>query len=497
MRYPCSVSSIPWAAAFAIAALSMPSALLAQTGRGGQVEVGAFGSFTRFDPAKLGFANKFGAGGRTGLFLSRLLSLEVAGDYTRSHETLPADEVGAARLAALALFNFRLLGPNQVYLGGGYERTSYRGARSGDENGLVLVLGDRLPLGGRTALRIEGRASYYPNSTLLGPEQAATNLGASIGLSIFAFGGPPRDADTDGIIDRRDQCADTPAGATVNAAGCPSDSDNDGFLNGLDQCPNTPTGAVVDRMGCPRDSDTDGVLDGIDVCPDTPTGAVVDENGCPSDTDADAVLNGLDQCPDTPAGAQVDGRGCATDQDSDGVLDGLDRCPDTPPDTEVDQVGCTVDLDEDADGVNDRGNRCPKTRPGEQVDAVGCPILFRVEAGQRRALVLTGVTFATNRSNLTETSYATLDEVSASLNANPEVRIEIAGHTDGTGSRGRNTELSLARALAVRAYLAQRGVSPDRMVARGYGPDQPIATNQTAEGRAQNRRVELRPLENQ
>jgi OOP family OmpA-OmpF porin len=149
------------------------------------------------------------------------------------------------------------------------------------------------------------------------------------------------------------------------------------------------------------------------------------------------------------------------------------------------------------DGVNDSRDRCPMTRPGEQVDAVGCPILFRVEEGRRRALVLTGVTFESNRSNLTETSYITLDEVAASLNANPEVRIEIAGHTDGTGSRQRNTELSLARALAVRAYLAQRGVSPDRMVARGYGPDQPIATNQTRDGRAQNRRVELRPVDNQ
>ena len=157
----------------------------------------------------------------------------------------------------------------------------------------------------------------------------------------------------------------------------------------------------------------------------------------------------------------------------------------------MDARGCIVERDTDNDGVMDGTDRCPLTRPGQQVDAVGCPILFAVEAGERRPLVLRGVTFASGRSTLTQSSYATLDEVAGSLIANPQVRIQITGHTDATGSRQRNIDLSLARALAVRAYLAQKGVAPSRMEARGMGPDQPIATNQTAAGRAQNRRVEI------
>jgi len=87
-----------------------------------------------------------------------------------------------------------------------------------------------------------------------------------------------------------------------------------------------------------------------------------------------------------------------------------------------------------------------------------------------------------------------LDQVAGSLVANPDIRIEIAGYTDNTGAAAVNTRLSQSRALAVRFYLARKGVSPARMVARGYGPTNPIGTNTTVAGRAQNRRVELHKL---
>ena len=98
---------------------------------------------------------------------------------------------------------------------------------------------------------------------------------------------------------------------------------------------------------------------------------------------------------------------------------------------------------------------------------------------------------------LTPVSYAILDEVAASLVAHSEVQIEIAGYTDHTGSPRINRILSQFRAEFVMAYLASRGVSPARMIARGYGADNPIASNYTEYGRAQNRRVELRALPNQ
>jgi OOP family OmpA-OmpF porin len=131
-----------------------------------------------------------------------------------------------------------------------------------------------------------------------------------------------------------------------------------------------------------------------------------------------------------------------------------------------------------------------------EVDGTGCQVVVE-EAIPRAPLVLRGVSFETGRSALTTESYAVLDEIAASLVERPDVQIEITGHTDNTGSRNTNVRLSRERAQAVRAYLAQRGVSPSRMVAVGAGPDQPIATNTTPEGRAQNRRVELRRIDNE
>lgn len=136
------------------------------------------------------------------------------------------------------------------------------------------------------------------------------------------------------------------------------------------------------------------------------------------------------------------------------------------------------------------------------MDANGCLVLFQPDvvsrptpgAPARPTLVLRGVNFQTARSALTTDSYVVLDAVAASLVANPEIRIEIAGYTDNTGPIGSNLRLSQARAAAVRAYLARKGVSPTRMYVRGFGPRSPLAPNTTAAGRAQNRRVELHKL---
>ena len=145
--------------------------------------------------------------------------------------------------------------------------------------------------------------------------------------------------------------------------------------------------------------------------------------------------------------------------------------------------------DADGDGVDDTKDKCPGTAAGTRVDAAGCPILF-TEA--KTPVVLRGVTFETGRSALKPDSYTILDIVAASLVANPNIKIEIGGHTDNTGASATNLRLSQARADAVRAYLATKGVGPERMVSKGYGASQPVAPNTTAAGRAQNRRVELR-----
>lgn len=484
--------------------IAFPLSGRAQTGAARQVELGAFGSYTRYDPSATSLSGRSGGGGRLGYYFSRLLSLEANGDYTVTELTPAGNDVTISRVGGTMLVHARAMG---LYLGAGYERLFYRGALATKSDGGHLVLGTLMSLGGRAAFRVEGRASYgtsLPSATTASDKPI--NFGGNVGLSIFAFGGPPRDADRDRVANKRDRCPDTPLGATVDPNGCPVDTDTDKVFDGLDACPGTPGGAVVDDKGCPVDTDNDTVFDGLDLCANTPMGATVDPNGCPVDGDKDGVFDGLDQCADTPTGATVDTAGCPTDQDQDKVFDGLDQCPDTPSGTEVDARGCTVPKDTDGDGVFDQQDRCPNTAAGTRVDAVGCPViqevvqaaarpLFQVVEGKAQPLILKGVNFRTGRSDLTPSSYTVLDEVAASLVANPTARIEIGGHTDATGARATNLRLSLGRAMAVRAYLVSKGVSTDRLVARGYGPDKPVADNRTVEGRAQNRRVELNLLQ--
>ena len=455
-----------------------------------QFELSAFGSFTRYDRA-FNLDNQMGGGARLGYFFNDVVGAELdAGYQSPSPKTGSASPTLALGSASLVL-NFGG-SRNVFYLLGGYSRLDFEKnpPYRFTDNAVHGALGDRVFFGDGAALRLEVRGIYAASTGFASGAWAGHVVG-SVGLSFFMGGGPPPDLDHDGIPDKRDACPNTPRGATVDQRGCPSDADHDGVYDGLDQCPNTPAGATVDAKGCPLDSDGDGVPDGIDQCGNTPTGVHVDAKGCSLDADGDGVADGIDQCPNTPPGATVDAKGCPLDSDGDGVPDGLDKCPNTPPGTEVDSVGCQRFKDSDGDGVDDTKDKCPGTAPGTKVDAAGCPILFTPE---RTPVILRGVTFETGKSALKPESNTVLDIVAQSLIANPDIRIEIAGYTDNTGSSATNLRLSQARAAAVQAYLASQGVAPGRMIAKGYGASSPIATNTTAAGRAQNRRVELHQL---
>jgi outer membrane protein OmpA-like peptidoglycan-associated protein/opacity protein-like surface antigen len=473
---------------FVLACAGMASPAPAQ--RAGQVELGVFGAYTRFDRA-FALENQFGGGGRLGYFFTNVFGIEVDASYQQPQASVGGGGATLLSGSASLVLNFGNE-RNLFYILGGFSRLDF-GAGAPyrfTDNGVHGAIGDRIFLGPSVALRGEVRATYAPQTGFAGGDWVGHVVG-SLGFSLFAFGRPPADTDHDTIADKRDACPTTPAGATVDARGCPSDSDHDGSYNGLDACPNTPAGAQTDPTGCPLDTDKDVVPDGIDQCPATAAGAFVDARGCPTDADADRVPDGLDKCPNTVAGASVDAAGCHTDADRDGVADGLDRCPGTPAGTEVDASGCQRARDTDGDGVDDARDGCARTAAGTRVDASGCPILFTPE---RASVVLRGVTFATGRSTLLADSYVVLDLVAESLVGNPDIVIEVGGHTDITGSAATNQRLSQARADAVRAYLASKGVRPDRMTARGYGPAQPVAPNNTPAGRAQNRRVELRRM---
>lgn len=233
------------------------------------------------------------------------------------------------------------------------------------------------------------------------------------------------------------------------------------------------------------DTDGDGVNDDVDQCPGTPAGTAVNSSGCPlpQDDDGDGVTNDIDKCPGTAAGAKVDASGCELDSDGDGVGDSRDQCPNTSAGAKVDEKGC--ELDSDGDGVVDSADKCPDTPKGDRVDAVGCS--FKEE------IKLPGVVFETGKAELKRESLPILEGAIATLKRYPDIKIEVAGHTDSRGSDALNLDLSARRAESVLKYLKDGGVAND-LTSRGYGERQPVASNTTDEGRQQNRRVVLRVL---
>jgi OOP family OmpA-OmpF porin len=220
-------------------------------------------------------------------------------------------------------------------------------------------------------------------------------------------------------------------------------------------------------VALPGDADGDGVADDADACPDTPKGATVDAKGCPTDSDGDGAYDGIDECPDTPKGAKVNAKGCPGDDDGDGVYDGIDRCENTPRGVEVDEYGCPVDVTETETEFLDTG-------------------MIRTS----------NVTFESAKADLKPESHKVLDEIGTILVQWPELEIEIGGHTDAQGAESLNQKLSEDRAKSVRDYLVNRFPKIDKgnLSTKGYGEGSPIADNATAEGRAQNRRVEFKVL---
>jgi outer membrane protein OmpA-like peptidoglycan-associated protein len=463
--------------------------------KAGAFELGGFGRYSKYDGA-LHFDSRAGIGGRLGIFVLPNLAVEGDASYTA---TASADQefVRAIPLHARLVYNLPLGQYTALLLGGGYTRQLFRANYRESQSGAGGLVGLRLGLGGVLTIRLDATGDYifHPESRFGPPGQLASveqadhnwHWGGQAGLSLLVGGRRDGDRDKDGVKDSLDQCPNTPLGEAVDANGCsrPKDSDGDGVTDNLDRCPTTPAGTPVDATGCPRDSDGDGVTDLSDKCPNTPAGTAVDASGCPQDSDKDGVLDAADKCPNTPAGTPVDATGCPRDSDGDGVTDLLDKCPNTPAGTKVDATGCP--FDSDSDGVLDSADRCPNTPAGTKVDAVGCPALF----GGGATLVLEGVYFETGKAALKPESQAALDRVAESLKGNPEVRVEIGGHTDNTGSKATNQRLSAARATAVKDYLVSQGVDAGRMTAKGYGPDKPVADNKTVAGRAANRRVEL------
>lgn len=259
----------------------------------------------------------------------------------------------------------------------------------------------------------------------------------------------------------------------------PKDSDKDGIIDADDNCPHKA--GVPELKGCPEpvDADGDGVVDTEDSCPEV-AGSL---NGCP-DTDGDGIIDKNDDCAEVAGVAELNGCPQPTDSDGDGVVDVDDRCPETPGLAEL--GGCP---DMDGDGFADIDDKCPEV-PGVAAQD-GCPEVVDDTVIEQMKNISENIFFEFDSFTLKADSKAKLDEVLAILNQYQNFNLSIEGHTDSSGPSAYNQTLSEKRAAAVRSYLVSRGVPAERVSSVGYGESNPIADNSTADGRAQNRRVEL------
>jgi OOP family OmpA-OmpF porin len=390
----------------------------------------------------------YGAG--FGFTLDKTWDLEGVFEYIDTESETGAGDVEGCQYRIDGLYHFMPSGKLLPYLAAGIGGITLDPDRGGSDTDPLVNYGAGVKYFLKENIALRGDVRH-----IISFGSAHNNLCYTLGLTFF-FGGekkkvaaPPVDTDGDGVYDHLDKCPETPAGVKVDAQGCPLDSDGDGVYDYLDQCPDTPKGVSVDSQGCPLDTDKDGVYDYLDKCPGTPAGVKVDAQGCPLDSDGDGVYDYQDQCPDTPAGVKVDQKGCPLDSDGDGVPDYLDQCPRTPAGATVNELGCWV-----------------------------CK----------------GLEFDFDKWNIKPQYYPILDEAVGCMNQHPCIRVEIQGHTDYIGTEEYNQVLSEKRAGEVMNYFIKKGISKERLSIIGYGFSKPIASNETPEGRAMNRRVQLEPI---
>ena len=376
--------------------------------------------------------------------------------------------------------------------------------------GLKYYLTEDFALAVETGIRMPV-SDYYDGLGQAGGE-ALDSYGFG-GVKAYLNFGKKRDTDGDGIPDQKDQCPSIPGLKAFQ--GCP-DRDNDGVADQKDQCPDLF--GIAKFNGCP-DTDGDGLADTEDDCPQVP-GAIL-FNGCP-DSDGDGISDVNDDCPNLPGIRSL--AGCP-DSDGDGVIDSKDECP-----TEygfATNNGCP-NVDSDGDGVVDRKDLCPNEKgleslegcPDNDGDGVpnqadkcpdiagttvnGCPkekpivakpaIAPKVDIGHFKnqiAAVAREIEFSTGSSNITSVSLSKLEEVVDILKKNPSFKMSINGYTDSRGNDLFNLRLSQRRAKAVFDYFVNKEISANRLSHNGLGEANPIESNETAEGRRRNRRVEF------
>ena len=312
------------------------------------------------------------------------------------------------------------------------------------------------------------------------------------------------DHDKDNIVNNLDYCPDNNTteiskGVYQKGAlrGCPIDSDRDKIADYRDDCPNNLSNEIskgVDSRGCPMDKDNDTVLDYLDDCPNNLINEIskgIDLKGCPVDTDTDSIADYQDACPKNSLielSKGINKIGCPIDSDNDNVPDYRDNCPNNLTNEiskGVDLKGCPVDNDQD--GVQDYKDQCEETPREIAIELNGCPIIEK-----EKHILLGKASFASGKEKLSKHAQEFLKLLAQRVDLNLLIKIYIFGHTDSIGSISFNQKLSQKRANNIGQYLILQGIPSDKIEAIGMGESEPIASNDTSDGRDKNRRIEIR-----
>ena len=366
----------------------------------------------------------------------------------------------------------------QPFFGSGFGATYLSGGSNAVDDGLYyhvpIVAGFDIPLseGATLELKTVYNRSFSDDldgNTTIDNRDHDDFMIISAGLKFRLSGS--KDTDNDGIKDKADACPSLAGSAATN--GCP-DNDGDGIINSEDLCPDVA--GTPGNRGC-ADSDGDSIVDFEDACPNV--AGTIEFNGC-SDSDGDKIPDGEDLCPQVKGTSATDG---CPDDDGDGIKNSVDLCPAFAGTSEF--GGCP---DSDNDGIPDKEDECPTLKG--IIPNKGCPEVD-VEVRKKLDVIFTNLLFATNSANIDPTSLDDLDELVKILSDDQDLRLSIEGHTDSRGDNAYNLELSELRAQAVKQYLVNGGISSERIKAVGYGETRPLASNDTAQGRLKNRRVEL------
>ncbi|MFN5335500.1 MAG: OmpA family protein [Bacteroidota bacterium] len=224
-----------------------------------------------------------------------------------------------------------------------------------------------------------------------------------------------------------------------------------------------------------KDRDQDGIVDSVDFCPDLAGGI----KGCP-DKDQDGIVDVEDACPDSMGVAKY--KGCPIpDSDGDGFHDEIDSC--------LNERGTILGCpDKDGDGIADKYDECPDLAG---INALrGCPEIT-VEVKEKVQYAARNIQFKFASDEIIDSSLQSLEQVAKILKENKELKLSIEAHADNRGKPERNMMWSEKRAESVATYFISQGIAKDRLTWKGYGDTKPIANNETEEGRARNRRVEM------